>query len=177
MHVSAIEEYGVRCALQLASHTEQGPIAASKIAEKEGISVEYVSKIMHLFRKTGIVKAERGTQGGFILAKDPEEISLKEIFATLQGKKDSLEVSSFCSQFTGNQEHCLHTQECSIRPVWMVVSSYFDEVLKSITLKDLLVKESESRTFIGALAAEKAKQVTQKIKKADSHQKFLERHK
>src|SRR5205823_5937207 len=75
MHISAVEEYGLRCALQLASQPEGSVLAASQVAEREGISVQYASKILHLFRKAGLVSASRGMQGGFRLVRAADEIS------------------------------------------------------------------------------------------------------
>jgi len=156
MHISAMEEYGLRCALQLARHHGDGPMAASKIAEKEGISLEYVSKLMHLFRKAGLVQAVRGVQGGFVLDREPAQITLREVVQTVSAKKDSN--ASFCSQYSGQQDSCANLGECTIRPVWTTLYNYFDEILKELTLADLLKREVTLKTQVTALAEAKAKQ-------------------
>lgn len=156
MHISAIEEYGLRCALQLASLEDSAVLAASQIAEREGISVQYASKIMHLFRKAGLVKAVRGMQGGFRLAAPAGEIKLKTVFSAL---RDEEEKGGFCSHYKGQQEHCVHLNDCSVRPVWAVLTSYFDSVLEQLTLGDLARTETEARQRVEAFAKLEAERV------------------
>lgn len=146
MHISALEEYGLRCALQLAYLPVGQVLSASAIAEKEGISNQYASKIMHLFKKAGLVQATRGIQGGFFLSNGPETITLKTLFASLHEEKEA--DASFCGQYKGQQEQCVHLTSCSIRPVWNVLSSYFDTVLDRINLNDLARSEVDAGKLI-----------------------------
>jgi Rrf2 family protein len=140
MRITSLEEYGLRCALQLAKFKKKSSlVSASQIAELEGLSVEYVSKIMHLFRKAGVVESTRGIQGGFSLAKMPQDFSVKEIldvFAVTQKGNDDLQ--GFCTNHAGTQSECVHKSQCSIRPVWVHIFDVFDRVLCSITLENLL---------------------------------------
>jgi Rrf2 family protein len=156
MHISAVEEYGLRCALQLASLEDGSVLAASQIAEREGISVQYASKIMHLFRKAGLVRAIRGMQGGFCLVRPALDISLKAVFSAL--KEDKAE-SGFCHQYKGLQQECVHLKECSVRPVWHMLSFYFDSVLEQLTLGDLARTEVESRVRVGEFAKQEAEKM------------------
>ena len=147
MQVSALEEYGLRCALQLAKSFSKGPIPASHIAEKEYLSIEYASKIMYYFRRAGIVQSERGTQGGFYLTKNPSQISLQEIIFSLKPKKET-EETDFCQKYTGKHETCAHNTECSLRPVWQLISSYSERVLSSLTLNDLINNEVNTHQIL-----------------------------
>lgn len=159
MHISAVEEYGLRCALQLASLSEGSLLAASQIAEREGISVQYASKIMHLFRRAGLVSASRGMQGGFRLSKPAAEISVKQVFGALREE----ERTDFCSQHKGLQESCVHLKACSVRPVWDVLFSYFDTVLEKLTLADLTRGESDSRRRVDEFARAEADRISQRL--------------
>ena len=154
MHISAVEEYGLRCALQLASLADGSVLAASQIAEREGISVQYASKIMHLFRKANLVVASRGMQGGFRLARPPSEVSVKAIFGSLREEK-----TDFCGQYKGQQQECVHLKSCSVRPVWDVLSSYFDSVLEQLTLADLNRNENETRRRVEEFARGEAERI------------------
>lgn len=158
MHISAVEEYGLRCALQLASLPEGSLLAASQIAEREGISVQYASKILHLFRKAGIVAASRGMQGGFRLVRPAEQISLKAVFRAFREEK-----SDHCGQFRGLQEECVHLKECSVRPVFNVLSGYFDSVLEHLTLGDLARSEAESRVRVEEFAKAEAARLRERF--------------
>ena len=166
MQLSALEEYGIRCSLQLARAYREGPVSASRIAEREHLSVEYVSKIMHLFRKAGVVAAERGNQGGFFLTHAPSEVPLKVVLESVRARGD--DAQSFCSHYPGQGSQCIHLGECAVRPVWMILNSYFDEILKTLTLQDLLVREAESDAAVRALAAEKARAVTATFRSASA---------
>jgi Rrf2 family protein len=155
MHISALEEYGLRCALQLASLAPGSVLAASQVAEREGISVQYASKILHLFRKAGLVLASRGMQGGFRLARAPEEIALKAVFGSLRAD----EKETFCSQYAGQHAECVHLRECSVRPVFHVLTGYFDSVLAYLTLADLARTEAEAQERIDRFARAEAERV------------------
>lgn len=158
MHISAVEEYGLRCALQLASLEEGAVLAASQIAEREGISVQYASKIMHLFKKAGLVKASRGMQGGFCL--DRKSIALKEVFSAM---KEDKEDRNFCGQYKGLQAECVHLKDCSVRPVWNVLSEYFDSVLEQVTLEDLVRGETQSKKRIEVFAKQEADKIRKRF--------------
>lgn len=173
MHISAVEEYGLRCALQLASLPEGEVLAASQIAEREGISVQYASKIMHLFRKSGLVLAERGKQGGFRLSKGPDQVSLRTVFAAL--KEEEEEKSGFCGQFKGLQAECVHLKECSVRPVWDVLSSFFDTVLDQVTLSDLSKTEHEAKKRMEVFAKTEAERIRSRFCANTSENNNLEK--
>jgi Rrf2 family protein len=158
MHISAVEEYGLRCALQLASLPEGSVLAASQVAEREGISVQYASKIFHLFRKAGLVSASRGMQGGFRLVRSPDLITLKSVFSAFREDK-----TGFCSHYSGQQEECVHLKECSVRPVFHVLAGYFDSVLEHLTLEDLVRTEAETKARVSRFAATEAERVRKRF--------------
>jgi len=159
MHISAVEEYGLRCALQLAALPEGSLLAASQVAEREGISVQYASKILHLFRKAGLVSASRGMQGGFRLAGPAESISLQRVFRAFREEKQD----GFCSQFRGQQTECVHLKECSVRPVFNVLAGYFDSVLEHLTLADLVRTEAETTLRVEQFARSEAERLRNRL--------------
>ena len=154
MYISPFEEYGVRCAVQLARVAPEAHLSASRVAELEGISVEYVSKIMYVFRQAKLVKAVRGVQGGFQLARRPQEISVKQVVDSLHLKRKIDE--DFCKQYTGQLEECIHLKSCSIRPVWLILSVYLGELLNELTLGDFLSPEDAMIAKVRRLGAENA---------------------
>jgi Rrf2 family protein len=140
MKITGLEEYGLRSILRLAEADEATSMAASEIAEKEGMTVEYVRKFMYLFRQAELVKAVRGVQGGFTLARPSKEISVREIFEAL--RKEKFTQTSFCSHFPGHMSECVHMEGCSVRPVYTLLFSYFDGLLGEISLFDLMQDEN-----------------------------------
>jgi Rrf2 family protein len=144
MNVSALEEYGLRCAVSLASLKPEETLSAPEIAEKEGLSVEYVSKFMLYLKKADLVKTVRGVNGGFALAKPASQITLKEVFEALGGKRRGVSDEEFCNAFAGKSDNCVHQSGCSIRPFWKILSLYVEAFTSQMTLQDMLNPESDT---------------------------------
>ncbi len=166
MNISAIEEFGLRCAVLLAEQHAAGPISASKMAEREGLSVEYVSKLMHLFKKSGVVQASRGMQGGFLLSRAPQEITIFEVLEALKSRGKKQTSSQLCSRYKGQHEQCVRFADCSVRPVWETLLGYFDDVLQALSLQDLVEKETQARKRIAILASSRAEAIKRDFVKA-----------
>jgi Rrf2 family protein len=138
MNLSPVEEYGLRCALQLAREYESGKLlSASQIADREGISIEYVSKFMFQFRSAGLIKSTRGARGGFRLTQSPQELNLKDVFSSLKTRSEKID-SKFCERFKGKKDQCVHLNACDIRPVWGVLNDVLDHFLIEVKLSDFL---------------------------------------
>ncbi len=132
MKISALEEYGLRCMLQLARRG--GPMSLPEISEAEGFSLSYAGKLLMILKKAGLVKSVRGRQGGYVLAKNPDEYCLKEIFEALG---EPLYNPRHCRQFTGDNEQCVHNEDCTVREIWREFSRSIDNLLNKMTLADL----------------------------------------
>ena len=158
MNVSALEEYGLRCAVQLATLRPEETLSAPEIAEKEGLSVEYVSKFMLLLKRAELVRTVRGINGGFALAKSPTEISVSQVFDALGSKRNS---EDFCSSFSGKSETCVRSEGCTIRPFWKIFSFYVDEFTKEMTLEDLMQSEEHTLARTIDLAQKNIEQLKQ----------------
>ncbi len=138
MKVSAQEEYGLRCLLQLARLSPGESLTLGQIAEGEGISQANAGKLMWLLNKAGLVASTRGTKGGYALARSAEEIHLSDIIKVLD--EDMLE--GHCKSYTGLQEICVHTGDCGIRPVLISLHEIVQSALERITLAQLTDTES-----------------------------------
>jgi Rrf2 family protein len=152
MNVSALEEYGLRCAVQLASLPEGKTLSAPEIAEREGLSIEYVSKFMLLLKRAELVRTVRGIKGGFALSKPAAGISLKEVLDALNGRKNPGQ--DFCQAFTGKSEACVRSGSCSIRPFWDLLARYVEEFTTRMTLADLVRPQEELLMKTRAIANE-----------------------
>lgn len=139
MKITAQEEYGLRCLLQLAQLTLKDDLGSLEdIAKNEHISMDYAAKLLTVLRQGNFVESVRGKSGGYRLTKAPEKIYLDEVIRALSG--EIFETES-CQQFPGNDTKCIHISCCSIRSVWLSVSQILFGIFKQITLKDLLEKE------------------------------------
>src|SRR5687768_12380922 len=98
MKISAQEEYGLRCLLQLARQPDEGYLTLRQIAESEGISVAYAGKLLWLLNHAGLVKSVRGAKGGYALARPATEIMLSEVIHVF----DEQQMESHCQQYAGD---------------------------------------------------------------------------
>jgi|YNPMSStandDraft_1061717.scaffolds.fasta_scaffold14690_3 Rrf2 family protein len=156
MKFSAVEEYGLRCLIQIAKNDKDHGLTIPELSDLEGLSEANVAKILRILRLSGLVEAERGQTGGYRLTRPPEEITLREILYVLGGK---LFESDYCNTYTGISTICTNSTDCSVRSVWRNVQRVIDEVLGRLTLKDLLAPEK----VVDKVVSEKVENVVSTI--------------
>jgi Rrf2 family iron-sulfur cluster assembly transcriptional regulator len=137
MKISAQEEYGLRCLVQLANLGDSESLTLPQIAEREGISVANAGKLMWLLNKAGFVTATRGTKGGYQLARSANEIKLSEVIKVL----DDDEIASHCESYTGVLDSCVHKGNCGIRSVISGLHEVVQNALSNITLAHIVGEE------------------------------------
>jgi len=145
MRITTWAEYGLICALHLAKRREVGPVTGRDIAAREKLPADYVEQIMLRLRRAGLVASTRGARGGYVLARPPERISVRDVIT-------ASELATFdlhCVSHPVDDERCDAAHECSIRPVWMLLQQKIDGVLESVHLSDLLHDEPEVRQRVG----------------------------
>src|SRR5512145_1270232 len=100
MKITAQEEYGLRCLLQLArNHGGSQPVTVREIAAKEGISVAYAEKLLHR-----LAESVRGVNGGFRLTRGPEAMTVGDAVRALGS---FLTHAAICQRYTGEESHCV----------------------------------------------------------------------
>ena len=148
MQILAIEEYGLRCLLQVAFHPGPGPLTAPEIARREGLGPEYVARIMRALRAGGLVVSTRGASGGYRLPRPPDQISVWEAIRTLGGEFFS---ERFCDCRPGRRRDCVHVDDCSVRALWTKLESGLRQALERTTLEDLRRDEGSMTTWLDAV--------------------------
>lgn len=144
MKISAQEEYGLRCLVQLAALNEGDSLTLSQIAEREGISNANAGKLMWILNRAGFVQSTRGTKGGYSLARPAEDIHLSEVIKVL----DEDAIQAHCQSYTGVMEICVHTGDCGIRPVIVGLHEIVQNALANITLAQIVGNEQKvDKTF------------------------------
>ena len=145
MRITTLAEYGVICALHLARRVSEGPITGREIAAQERLPVDYVEQILLRLRRADIVRSTRGAHGGYALAREAGEISIRAVIAASEMTTFDLN----CVSHPVGEERCASSQACSIRPVWQMLQQRIDDVLEGIRLSDLLLEEGQVRALIG----------------------------
>jgi Rrf2 family protein len=150
MKITAQEEYGLRCLLQLARHHgSPRPLTVRDIATSEGISVAYAEKLLHRLSKFGLAASVRGVKGGFRLTRGPEEVTVGDAVRALGS---FLTHAAICQRYTGDESHCVHNKNCGLRPVWSTVNYHVQKLFDSLPLAILLQGERDSRHQIMEIA-------------------------
>jgi len=140
--VSAQEEYGLRCILQIARrqrHGQASPMTLGEIAREEGLTVPHVAKLIRILRRSGLVKSVLGRTGGYTLKRTADTISLAEVLSALGGGR--LYDTSYCDRHAGDLKVCTHMGDCSIRSLWGVLEDLLERVLSRTMLSELLSSE------------------------------------
>jgi Rrf2 family protein len=136
MKISTKIRYGARAMLELASHYGEGPIELKGIAKKEDISLKYLEQVIIPLRTAGLVKAIRGSKGGYSLAKSPSEICLNDLVEVLEGPVNLIE----CLK---DPKVCQKSSFCVTRDIWKEVSEAIYGIFHSVTLEDMVNRRRE----------------------------------
>ena len=134
MKLSTKGKYGLYAMHFLAQHADDGCQPLKAVAEI-GVPEDYLEQLLGMLRRAGLVSTVRGAQGGYSLAKAPEEITVGDIIDALEGPLS-------ISECVGDESMCRKAGECRSRRVWEYLSRSINDVLQSITLRDMLEQES-----------------------------------
>lgn len=160
MVLTALQEYGIRCLLQLAKQPLGQLLTVRQIADAEGLSTDYVEKILNYLRSEGLTTSIRGAHGGYLLTRPANEITLGE---ALRALGDVLYGRGFCDRFTGVLDECVHLHNCGIRPVWAFLTREIYRILSRTTLADFLQEEA----VVVSLLPGKTRELGQKEEKGE----------
>jgi len=127
MKVSTRGDYAARALLSLALHGSDRPTSVKEIAERTGLPQPYLEQILLAVKGAGLVRSKRGVGGGYVLARPPEEITLAEIIAAVEGPLTTL---------MDEHDHC--EGHCVLQEVWVAVSDETRKWLDSYTLAELV---------------------------------------
>ena len=129
MRVSAKADYAVRAAVELAA-AGAGPVKGDRIAEAQGIPLKFLENILAELRHAGLVQSQRGAEGGYWLARPPEEISLAEVIRAVEGP---------LANVRGSRPETVEYAGAAapLQAVWIAVRANLRAVLEEVTLADV----------------------------------------
>ena len=151
MRVTTWTEYSLIISLHLAKRgrTGGGPVAARELADVEKLPADYVEQILLRLRRAGLVESVRGAKGGYLLARDPSAISVRDVMSA--SEHQTFEVN--CDSHPVDAERCSPGSTCSIRPVWHALQQRVDDLLAGISLADLMKEEPRVQELVGISSA------------------------
>jgi Rrf2 family protein len=119
-------------------------VSLREVGELEGISAKYLEHIMRALRTAGLVKAVRGLHGGYVLARPPESITLKDVFESLVGEISPVDCVD-CP------ETCAFHDTCPTRDTWIEMKEAIEGILERTTIQQL-VERKQHRALVPATA-------------------------
>jgi Rrf2 family protein len=151
MRVTTWTEYSLIISIHLAKRGRKGmgPVAARELADVERLPADYVEQILLRLRRAGLVESVRGARGGYYLAKEPADISVRDVMAA--SEHQTFEIN--CATHPVDADRCNTGHTCSIRPIWFALQQRVDELLAGISLADLMKQESEVQELVGISSA------------------------
>ncbi len=138
MRVSTRSRYGINAVYELAKNYQGETIAIKTISERQKIPMQYLEQLIVKLRKAGIVNSQRGAKGGYMLAKNPSEITAWDIINCLEGDFAPVHCKSYATK------KCEHEDDCAGKFIWEKVNYAVMQAVENITFKDLLDRDKES---------------------------------
>lgn len=143
MKLSTKGRYGLRAIIDLARYSESEPVSISSISARQDISERYLEQLVALLKKAGLVKSIRGASGGYVLAKDVNDISVGDVLRALEGDLELVKCPAFESE-----GGCRSSGECVTKYVWKRINESINQTVDNMKLAEL-VNESKIRNPYG----------------------------
>ena len=134
MKLSTRSRYGSRLMIDLAEHGFDKFVQLKDVAKRQEISLKYLEQIVIPLKKANYLVSARGAGGGYRLARSPEEITVGEIVALLEGGKSI----TLCAT---DPEVCDRARSCSTRNLWIETAEVLFGKLDSVTISDLITSK------------------------------------
>jgi Rrf2 family cysteine metabolism transcriptional repressor len=134
--ISTKARYGTRAIIDIGEHFGKRPVSLRKLAERQCISIKYMEQIVPLLKASGLIRSTRGALGGYVLAKEPGEISLRDILQATEGSwslVDCLDDDKLCGR----------ARECVTYEIWHDIQTSIYRILDSTTLADMINRHRE----------------------------------
>jgi FeS assembly SUF system regulator len=130
IRLSRLTDYGIVLMVQLARSTDNGARNARNLAEETDLPAPVVSKVLKSLARKGLLASQRGSKGGYALARPPEDISVPEMITALEGPISLTEC-------TVNPGACSQASSCDVREPWQRINAAVQSALEKVTLADL----------------------------------------
>ncbi len=126
--------YGARAMAGLGAAYPERAVSARQLGEQERVSAKYLEQILRALKAAGLVQAVRGREGGYVLARSPEKITLKELYEGLIGSTSPAN----CVECAGT---CPFSDGCPTRGTWVQLKTAIDGVLERTTVQELVERK------------------------------------
>ena len=130
MHVTAKADYAVRAVIELANSSQASPRKVDEVAQAQSIPVSFLENILTQLRSSGVVRSQRGPEGGYWLARPAEEVNLAQVIRAVEGPLVGIRGQRPEEiEYVGSAE--------SLREVWIALRANLRKVLEKVTVADV----------------------------------------
>jgi Rrf2 family protein len=133
MLITQKKQYALRAVYELAKHRETGPIKSAQIAAAQAIPQRFLEIILNQLKHAGILTAKRGYTGGFKLNRAPGDITVEDIFKSL----DDIDEAAVCVSCISKAD-CPFYGKCAFLPLWTQMQKAIDRICTATTIQSLL---------------------------------------
>ncbi|KAA8995720.1 Fe-S cluster assembly transcriptional regulator IscR [Affinibrenneria salicis] len=130
MRLTSKGRYAVTAMLDVALHSQEGPVPLADISERQGISLSYLEQLFSRLRKNGLVSSVRGPGGGYLLGKDSSQIAVGAVISAVDESVDATRCQG--------RETCQGGDRCLTHTLWRDLSDRITDFLNNITLAELV---------------------------------------
>ncbi len=137
MRISTKGRYGLRAVIDIAENCGEGQVSLKDVAQRQGLSENYLEQIIFPLKKAGIVKSVRGSQGGYLLARRAAEISAGEVLRALEGELAPVDC------LAGEEGACARSSICPTIGMWKRLQDAICSVVDTTSIQDLIDEEKK----------------------------------
>lgn len=146
MRVTTKGRYALRAMINLAQNSGDKPLSIKKITEVEDLSPIFLEQIFTKLKKYGLIKSIRGAGGGFLLAKDSADISVKDI---LEAVEEGIRLTPCCASESVPAENCVKISNCRATRFWNGANEFLMNYFESYSLARVIEEyELASETLL-----------------------------
>jgi len=135
LKLSTKGQYGVRAMFEVAKNYGRGTTTIKEIAERQDVSVSYLEQLLNKLRRAGIIESVKGPGGGYVLEREPSEVSIGDILRVLEGPV------AITSCLDPSADGCSRVDSCVTRMLWKSLGERIEGFLDQITLQELIQEE------------------------------------
>jgi len=143
LKLSTKGQYGVRAMFEVARNYGKGTTTIKEISERQDVSVSYLEQLLNRLRRAGLVDSVKGPGGGYVLTREPAQVTIGDILRVLEGPV------AITSCMDPSADGCERVDSCVARLLWKSLGERIEKFLDQITLQELL--EEEKNILSGTL--------------------------
>jgi Rrf2 family transcriptional regulator, cysteine metabolism repressor len=143
MQISTKGRYGLRAVLELARHEPDKPVSTKEISNAQKVTVPYLEQLFFKLKNKGLVKSVRGAQGGYYLARKPEDISVGEIIECLDG---AIEITD-CEHSDDPNSSCIGPENCRAVGFWNSMKKMINDKIYNTSLADIINSDGSEKAM------------------------------